>query len=78
MRVLATLYLAPREKLLLVQVGEQQLLLGSSAQGLSCLHVLAEPVQPQAQPMQGTGSGLPAGFPDWLRRAVERRGKDTP
>lgn len=78
MRVLSTLHLAPRERLLLVQVGEQQLLLGSSAQGLRCLHVLAKSVEPQAQPTQGTGSGLPAGFPDWLRRAVEQRRKDTP
>jgi flagellar protein FliO/FliZ len=45
MRVLATLSLAPRERLLLVQVGEQQLLLGSSAQGLACLHVLSTPVE---------------------------------
>lgn len=74
MRVLSTLHLAPREKLLLVQVGRQQLLLASSAQGLTCLHVLAEPVELQT-PVAGTGAALPAGFPDWLRRAVEQRGK---
>lgn len=79
MRVLSTLSLAPRERLLLVQVGEQQLLLGSSAQGLQCLHVLSEPIDLQP-PAAGTGIGaaLPATFPDWLRRAVEQRGKARP
>ncbi|MEW6560358.1 MAG: flagellar biosynthetic protein FliO [Pseudomonadota bacterium] len=79
MRVLSTLHLAPRERLLLVQVGEQQLLLGSSAQGLSCLHVLSTPV-PLEPPSAGQGlsAALPATFPDWLRRAVEQRGKAKP
>lgn len=79
MRVLATLNLAPREKLLLVQVGAQQLLLASSAQGLTCLHVLPEPVElqpPSAAP--GVAAALPASFPDWLRRAVEQRGRTRP
>jgi flagellar protein FliO/FliZ len=75
MRVLSTLSLAPRERLLLVQVGRQQLLLGSSAQGLQCLHVLAEPID-LAAPGTGTGGPaavLPASFPDWLRRALDQR-----
>jgi len=79
MRVLATLHLAPREKLLLVQVGGQQLLLASSAQGLTCLHVLATPVDlqpPTAAP--GVAAVLPASFSDWLRRAVEQRAKARP
>ena len=81
MRVLFILHLAPREKLLLVQVGAQQLLLGSSAQGLQCLHVLPEPIELIAQkppPGAGLGAALPASFPDWLRRAVEQRGKAQP
>ncbi len=79
LRVLATLNLAPRERLLLVQVGEQQLLLGSSAQGLACLHVLATPIaQEPTTTGQGMGAALPASFPDWLRRAMEQRGKARP
>ncbi|MDY0331480.1 MAG: flagellar biosynthetic protein FliO [Thiomonas sp.] len=79
MRVLATLSLAPRERLLLVQVGEQQLLLGSSAQGLNCLHVLSTPVELQPPSAgQGLVAALPPSFPDWLRRAVEQRGKARP
>jgi flagellar protein FliO/FliZ len=79
MRVLSTLSLSPRERLLLVQVGEQQLLLGSGAQGLNCLHVLSTPLALEsAQAGQGLGAALPASFPDWLRRAVEQRGKAKP
>jgi len=78
-RVLATLHLAPREKLLLVQVGEQQLLLGSSAQGLTCLHVLREPVEPHPSAESlGGAAALPASFPDWLRRVLEQRPRAKP
>ncbi|WP_297909557.1 flagellar biosynthetic protein FliO [Thiomonas sp.] len=65
-RVVASLALSPRERVLLVQVGEQQLLLGAGAQGLRCLHVL-----PQALEAKPPGSGMPAvPFADWLRKAV--------
>lgn len=63
--VVATLALSPRERLLLIQVGEQQLLLGSSPQGLRCLHVL-----PQALDVRRTDTG--AVFSDWLHRATAR------
>ena len=64
--VLATLSLGPRERLLLIQVGGQQLLLGAGPQGVRTLHVLPEPLTfstPEA-----------AGFPEWLRKVMERRG----
>ena len=66
LRVLATLPLGPRERLLLIQVGGQQLLLGAGPQGVRTLHVLPEPLTfstPEA-----------AGFPEWLRKVMERRG----
>ncbi|CQR32547.1 Flagellar biosynthesis protein, FliO [Thiomonas arsenitoxydans] len=46
---------------------------------LACLHVLSTPVelQPPAGG-QGLGAALPPTFPDWLRRAVEQRGKAKP
>ncbi len=69
MRVVSMLALSPRERLLLVQVGKQQLLLGSSPQGLSCLHLLPEAIDAVAAP--------PEGFPAWLRRAKAMRASDT-
>lgn len=44
MRVVASLALGTRERLLLVQVGEQQLLLGVTPQQVRTLHVFDEPV----------------------------------
>ena len=43
--------------------------------------VLPEPIEPIVQkppPGAGLGAALPASFPDWLRRAVEQRGKAQP
>ncbi len=68
LRLVAALALSPRERLLLVQVGEQQLLLGSSAQGLRRLHVLPAPL-----PERGQG-GASLGFAERLRRASQRVG----
>lgn len=70
LRVVAALALSPRERLLLVQVGEQQLLLGSGAQGLRCLHVL-----PQALVSRPAGGGgvAAAPFAQWLHKAVAAR-----
>ncbi len=65
-RVLATLPLGPRERLLLIQVGGQQLLLGAGPQGVRTLHVLPEPVTLAAP--------AAVGFPEWLRKVTERRG----
>ncbi len=75
--VLRSLALSPRERLLLVQVGEQQLLLGAGAQGVRCLHVL-----PQALDLSpGAASGAPAGpgaaFAERLRGALAARGSDS-
>ncbi|WP_163833122.1 flagellar biosynthetic protein FliO [Spartinivicinus ruber] len=44
MRVVASLALGPRDRVLLVQVGEQQVLLGASPGRINMLHVFAEPV----------------------------------
>ncbi|MEY2341097.1 flagellar biosynthetic protein FliO [Acidithiobacillus sp. IBUN Pt1247-S3] len=64
MRVLASLPLGTRERLLLVEVGKQQLLLGATPAGITLLHTLTEPL-----PMD---FGSPA-FSGWLRQAMERR-----
>jgi len=44
LKVLAILPLSNRERLALVQVGEQQLLLGVTAGQISCLHELEKPI----------------------------------
>lgn len=46
LRVLAALSVGPRERVLLLQIGEEQIVVGSGAQGLRTLHVLGKPIEP--------------------------------
>ena len=45
-KIVETLALSNREKLMIVEVNEQQLLVGVSAQGMQTLHVLPSAVVP--------------------------------
>jgi flagellar protein FliO/FliZ len=67
MKIVSSLSLGLKEKLLLVQVGETQILMAASAAGLQTVHVFAEPVvisdseplsafQQKLQTMMSTGS----------------------
>ncbi len=59
--------LGPRERLVLVQVGSEQVLLGLSAGRIAPLHVLKEPVHlPDAEPAS----------PEFAQRLMELLGKD--
>ena len=59
--------LGPRERLLLVQVGSEQILLGLSAGRIAPLHVLEEPVHlPDAEPAN----------PEFAQRLMELLGRD--
>lgn len=61
--------LGPRDRLLLVQVGTQQILIGHSPGSIEALHVLAEPV-----PVPDTAR--PAA-PEFAQRLLELMGKDN-
>ncbi|MBT8766426.1 flagellar biosynthetic protein FliO [Metapseudomonas boanensis] len=59
--------LGPRDRLVLVQVGSEQILLGLSTGSITPLHVLKEPVQvPDSQ----------AASPEFAQRLMELLGKD--
>ncbi|MFB4393995.1 flagellar biosynthetic protein FliO, partial [Pseudomonas sp. LS_1] len=60
--------IGPRDRLLLVQVGKEQILIGHSPGSIEALHVLAEPV-----PMPA--SARPAA-PEFAQRLLELMGKD--
>ena len=68
-RVVASLMVSARERLLLLQVGEQQILVGTGPQGLRTLHVLPQPLAPQRT------DATPV-FADWLRRATSRNERE--
>ncbi len=75
MRVLASLSVGHRERVVLVQIGETQLLLGVAPGRVQTLHVLDRPVT-------GAGGGLAASqeaqggpFAERLRRMMQQPGK---
>jgi flagellar protein FliO/FliZ len=60
--------LGPRDRLVLVQVGSEQILLGLSPGSITALHVLKEPVQV---------SGTEKATPEFAQRLMELLGKDN-
>ncbi|WP_017939569.1 flagellar biosynthetic protein FliO [Zestomonas thermotolerans] len=67
-RIVATQALGPRDRLVLVEVGKEQILLGVSAGRINTLHVLAEPVS--------TATGGEAAAPEFAQRLLELLGRD--
>jgi flagellar protein FliO/FliZ len=66
-KVVATQALGPRDRLVLVQVGVEQVLLGLTPGNITSLHVLKEPVHlPDAEPSSG----------EFAQRLMELLGKD--
>jgi len=60
--------LGPRDRLVLVQVGEEQILLGISPGRITPLHVMNKPVNAPSKPEQTT--------PEFAQRLMELLGKD--
>ncbi|MBU1191918.1 MAG: flagellar biosynthetic protein FliO [Gammaproteobacteria bacterium] len=56
LRILGGLSMGTRERIVLVQVGEQQLLLGVAPGRVQTLHVLEHPIQPVEQDKSGKGA----------------------
>ena len=67
-QVVADAALGPKERAVLIQVGEQQLLLGVTAQQVNLLHVLPQPVS-SLNPDQPQAPGAPD-FAAILRRSL--------
>lgn len=66
-KLVATQTLGPRDRLVLVQVGEEQVLLGLTAGRITPLHVMKEPVQVQQ---------TQAATPEFAQRLMDIMGKD--
>lgn len=66
--IVGTRVVGPRDRLLLVQVGNEQILIGHTPGSLTALHVLAEPVQVPVSARQAT--------PEFAQRLMELLGKD--
>ncbi len=64
LKVVAALPLGARERLVVVEVGGEQLLIGVAPGQVRALHVLREPIEVAAPP---------SAFPERLRQALRRR-----
>ncbi|WGV21243.1 MULTISPECIES: flagellar biosynthetic protein FliO [unclassified Pseudomonas] len=60
--------IGPRDRLLLVQVGKEQILIGHTPGSIEALHVLAEPVEVPESARQAT--------PEFAQRLMELMGKN--
>lgn len=70
LRVLATLPVGARERVVLIKAGEEQLLIGVTANQINSLHVLSKTID---EDTLRAADPLP-NFPEWLRQAMEKRG----
>lgn len=60
--------IGPRDRLLLVQIGREQILIGHTPGSIEALHVMAEPVEVPVGARQAT--------PEFAQRLMELMGKD--
>ncbi len=71
LRVIGGVMVGPKERLVLVELGETWLLLGVASGHVSALHTMPKP---QGQSVLGGPATREAGFAAWLRRAKQGRG----
>jgi flagellar protein FliO/FliZ len=69
MKIIAGLSLGPRERAILLQVGEKQILVGVTAQQIQTLHVLEQPINTSKEQTDSSS------FADRLQQMMQQRGK---
>lgn len=69
MKIIAGLALGPRERAVLLQVGEQQILVGVTAQQVQTLHVLDTPIKTEQATLK------PIDFADKFQQILKQRKK---
>lgn len=67
MKVTATLPLGPRERIMLIEIGAEQIVVGASGAGLRTLHVLEQPL-----PAAPAGDPASVSFRDKLMQSIGR------
>lgn len=75
LHVVTEIAVGTKERVVLVQIGEQQLLIGVAPGRVSTLHVLQEPVKPQTPgnlvaPVDGSAAQHPSDFKSILKRSL--------
>jgi flagellar protein FliO/FliZ len=69
MKIIAGLALGPRERVVLLQVGEQQILIGVTAQHVQTLHILETPIKTNQTTLK------PIDFADKFQQILKQRKK---
>lgn len=73
LKVLGAVSVGARERVMLVQVGQEQLVIGVTAAEISLLHLLAEPIDVSAASETSPVSSVTEGFAQRLQQALTRR-----
>jgi flagellar protein FliO/FliZ len=71
LRVVSALSLGGRERVLVVEVGEQWIIVGAAPGRVNLLTTM--PKQEGVVTPPGTVTGVPAGFADWLKQTLDKR-----
>ena len=76
LKIVSMLPLSAREKVVLLQVGSEQVLMGVSGAGIQHLHTLKEPVGQEPETTARNSDNLPnaIGFAGHLRNLMQRSG----
>lgn len=75
LKVLGGISVGPRERVLLIQAGQEQLVIGVTAAEVSLLHLLSEPVDVSESPDTNGLLGITDSFAQKLQHALQRRQK---
>jgi flagellar biosynthetic protein FliO len=71
LRIVGALNLGGRERILLVEVADQWIVVGAAPGRVNLLSTM--PKQEGAEPPPGFAANAPAGFADWLKHTIEKR-----
>jgi flagellar protein FliO/FliZ len=71
LRIVGALNLGGRERILLVEVADQWIVVGAAPGRVNLLSTM--PKQEGIEPPAGLAANVPSGFADWLKQTIEKR-----
>lgn len=71
--VVGAVSVGQREKVVLIQAGQEQLLVGVTAHEITLLHLLSDPIEVDKTNLSKTSSGLTESFAQTLSQAMAKR-----
>jgi flagellar protein FliO/FliZ len=70
-KLVGALNLGGRERIMVVEVGDQWIVVGASPGRINALATM--PKQEGAEPQPAMAGNMPAGFADWLKQTIDKR-----